>query len=559
MKKSVKRTLTTTFGVLLFCVGVFASKNDKGIEYYRAELYDAAKLFFKQQTNLSTEEQAENYFYLGQAYAATEQLDSAAYFYNKAVETDPEYPYGFIGQGMVELRKNNIEKANELFKKAIGFVKKDPAVHTAVAEAYINAKIYDKAEEALDRARKMQKTYSGIYVAEGDMLRSKGDVGGSCGKYDNAILFDKNDKAAYLKAARIYKKINPTLSLDYLNRLIAIDPEYIPAYAELGDIYYTTGFYTKAIEAYEKIMSIPGIPVAQEAKYAQLLYFTDRYGESLMQIRKVLEKTPDDFVMKRLQIYNNYKLENYVVGLEQMGKFMQTVKPSDIITLDYTFYGRLLLKEKQPQLAVENLLKAYNMDTTKIELLKEIAAAYDASGNYMEAVAYSQKFLEVNPESVAMDYYTFGMSCYRAAVELLSVDTQAKTPEALANDSIQRAKYIDLADAAYAKVTERMPQSYVGYMGRGDVNYLKDFIVYQGHEGLAKPFYEKALEILLQTNTDGRRNKEIIKIYDYMGSFYVLKEDSKTAKDYFQKILDIDPTHSKALKVIDEFKKMGIK
>jgi tetratricopeptide (TPR) repeat protein len=534
-----------------------ASKNDKGIEYYRAELYDAAKLFFSNQTNLSQEEQAENYFYLGQTYAAMEQLDSAAYFYNKAVTVDPEYPYGYIGQGMLELRNNHKEKANDLFKKATGLVKKNPAVHTAIAEAYINAKQYDKAEEALDRARKMQKNFSGIYVAEGDMLMDQGDTGGACGKYDNAILFDKNDKVAYLKEARVYKSINTDLALEMLNRLVEIDPEYIPAYAELGEIYYRDGYYTKAIDAYEKIMAIPGVPISQESKYAQLLFFVDRYSESLDMIARVLEKDPENFVMKRLQAYNNFKLENYALGLEQMEKLINDTPPDNLIALDYTYYGRLLIKEKQPQKALENLLKAYEMDTTKTELLKEIATAYENTGNYAEAVNYTQKSLDANPESTAIDYFYFGRLCWTAAVSLLTPEA-SKTAEELAADSIQRNDYLETAIKAFDTVIERMPQSYMGYFWKGKVNYIKDFVLYKGEEGLPKPDYEQALAILLESNEGGKRNKEIIEVYDYLGSYYIVKEDSKAAVEYWKKILELDPANAKALKVMEEFKKSGV-
>ncbi len=556
---NAKRILFVALSVILCCSSVCAQKNEKGIDYYRAELYDAAKLYFKQQTGLTATEQAENYYYLGQSYAATAQLDSAAYYYDKAVTSDPEYPYGYIGQGMLELNKktkNGADAANELFKKAIGFSKKDPAIHTAVAEAYINMKMYDQAEEVLDRARKVKKDFSGIYVAEGDMLMSKGDVGGAAAKYENAILFNKNDKVAYLKEARVYKGINPSLSLDLLNRLIEVDPGYVPAYAELGDIYYTgidkKPNYNKAIEAYEKIMKIPGVPIAQEARYAQLLFFTDRNIDAVAQIREVLEKDPSNYVMKRLQAYNNFKLENYTLGLEQMSTFMRETKPENLISLDYTYFGRLLMKNKQMEPAVENLVKAYSMDTTKHELLKEISDAYQGVGNYPESVAYAQKFLNANPESVTIDYFNFGTTCYRAAANMIAKDATASS-EQLVQDSLQRDKYIALAEEAYNTVIERMPDKYLGYYWLGKTMIIKDIVHHKGVGGLANSYYEKALGIMLSSNENGKLNREIIDIYTYFGAYYVALEDSKTSKEYWNKILEIDPENTKAKEVLRLF------
>ncbi len=560
MKMNTKRILMTIAVVLYYFSGVYASKNDKGIDYYRAELYDAAKLFFQQQTNLTPEEQAENYYYLGQVYSATEKLDSADYYYKKAVETDPEYAYGYIGEGKLLLDKKTKEStdaAKDLFKKAIGFAKKDPAIATAVAEAYINMKMYDDADEALERARKVKKDFSGIYVAEGDMLMSKGNVGDASGKYETAIRFNPNDKTAYLKYARVYKTINPKLSQENLEKLLAVDSEYVPAYAELGDLYYKgidgKPNYNKAIEAYEKIMNILGAPLAQEIRYAQLLFFTDRYGEAASKIREILEKDPNNYIMKRIRAYNLFKMEEYTIGLERMTEFMKETKKEDLISLDYTYYGRYLMKAKQPDLAAENLKKGYELDTTKFEMLKEIGDAYLATKNYSEAVMYSEKFVSSNPEPTAIDYFNLGNVSYFAAVGLMNAHIDA-TPEQIAADSIQRDKYIETSEKAFTIVKERLPESFMGYYWLGNLYNVKDAIYHKGTQGLAKPYYEQALPILLGSNENGKRNKEILNIYNYLGAYYILMDDSKTAQEYFHKMLEIDPENARAKQVLEGFK-----
>ncbi len=564
---NTKKILLVAVSVLFCFSGVYASKNDKGIDYYRAELYDAAKLFFQQQTNLTPEEQAENYFYLGQVYAATQKLDSAAYFYKKSIEADPEYPYGYIGEGKLLLDKKTkeaTESANDLFKKAIGFAKKDPAIATAVAEAYINMKMYDEAEDALGRARKIKKDYSGIYVAEGDMLMSKGDVGNASGKYETAIRFNPQDKTAYLKYARVYKTINPSLALENLEKLLAVDPQYIPAYAELGDLYYRgvdgKPNYNKAIEAYEKLKDIPGAPLAQEMRYAQLLYFTDRFPEAAVQIHKVLEKDPNNYIMKRIRAYNNFKLEEYGLGLEQMVEFMKTTPKEDLISLDYSYFGRYLMKAKQPEQAVESLKKGYEMDTTKFEMLKEIADAYTAARNYPEAIVYLEKFVNSNPEPTAIDIFGLGNAAYSAAAALLTADVNG-TPEKLANDSIQRNKYIEIAEKSFTTVKERLPDSYMGNLWLGNIATIKD-VALNGDkvQGLAKSYYDLALPMLLEANDNGRLNRDIIRVYNYLGIYYIqVQEDSKLSQEYFNKILEIDPNNERAKQILEGFKSGGKK
>ncbi|MDR1436744.1 MAG: tetratricopeptide repeat protein, partial [Candidatus Symbiothrix sp.] len=294
MKRNSKTILSLTIALAWGIASAWADSNERGIDLYRAELYNAAKIFFTQQTNQSAAEQAENFYYLGQSYYELQQIDSAAYFYNKAVETNPDYPFGYIGQGKIILTKGDKKEAENLFKKATGLAKKDPSIQTAIAEVYIDLKQYSQVEETLEKARKINKKYPGIYAAEGDMLAQEGKIGEACARYENAITFDKTYKVAYLKIARVYKNVNISEALRYLNDLTAIDPDYIPAYAEIGDLYDMSTIdesnvnYTKALEAYEKFISIPGVPLLQQERYARLLYFTNQHEKSLKQIDLLL-------------------------------------------------------------------------------------------------------------------------------------------------------------------------------------------------------------------------------------------------------------------------------
>lgn len=547
MKVNCRKLLLTIGGSFLGLAGLFASVNEKGIDYYRAELYDAAKIYFNQQIpQLQGNDKAEAYYYLGETYFATENTDSAAICYKQSISANAEYPYAYIGEGKLALKNGTQNIANDLFKKAIGFAKKNPAIHTAVAEAYIDVKLYDKANETLDKARSLNKNYSGIYVAEGDMLMAQNRVGDACAKYENAILFDKTDKVAYLKEARAYKSINPTLSLELLDRLLEIDPDYIPAYAEIGEINYRTGFYGKAIEAYAKFIQIPGIPLKHQINYASLLYFTKDYEGSLSEIKKILAQDPNNVVMHRLQAYNDYELGNFEQGLNEMEDFLRLIPQDQIIALDYINYAKLLIKNNKPDLAVENFKKALELDSSKIDIYKELAVAYNGQRNYEEAVNYYKQYIEKDPNSTLIDLFTYGQANYSAGTQKPEEGTL--DPEAQIQDSLKRVEYLKQADEIFQQVIDRNSTSYLGYLWRGHTNAQLDL---DASQGLAKPHYEKALEILLERNQDGSRNREIIEIYRYLGYYYFMKEDMQNTKLYYSKILELDPENEAAKQVLD--------
>jgi len=540
---------------LLIATRMFAGSNEKGIEYYRAELYGAAKIFFLSQTNQSQAEQAENYYYLGQTYYQLNQVDSAAYYYQKATDVFPEYPFGYIGAGKLELKKGNIKAAEDMFKKANNFAKKNPSVQTTIAEVYVNVGDYENAQLALEKARKIDSKYSGIYLAEGDMLMKQGKVGEACARYDNAILFNSSDKVSYLKLAQVYKDINTTFALQYLDKLIELDPNYIPAYAIIGDINREEGKYKLALDAYEKFIAIPGVPMLQQERYAQLLFFTEQYPKALEQIQYVLSQDPNNLVMKRLEAYNNFRLGNYDVGYELMTEFLKEMPKERQIYQDYMYFGQLALKEKHSEVALDAFQKAIEMDSTKTDIYKEAATAAANSGLYPAAVNYYEKYLAISPAAETLDYNSYGYACYAAAAYYINPDNMASvtTPDDVADYETAFKSFVQKGDDAYTEVAKRKPDLHYGYLGRANINALLDN--YDGVKtgkvvGYAKPFFEEALTVMLNNNVDGARNKDILTAYRYLVSYYAATNDTNNVIEYSKKILDIDPNDEVARKTL---------
>jgi tetratricopeptide (TPR) repeat protein len=571
MKGNSRKILLAS--MLLSCVtGVFANSNERGIDLYRAGLHNAAKIFFVGQTNQSATEQAENYYYLGQIYYDLQQKDSASYYYDKSVETDPAYPFGYIGQGKMVLEKGDKKEAENLFKKANDLAKKiakkDASAQTTIAEVYITARLYVEAEEALDKARKINKNYPGIYVAEGDMLAQESKIGDACARYENAITFDRTYKVAYLKLARVYKTINQAQAANYLNQLVEIDPNYIPAYAEIGDLYDLSSVdemnvnYTKALNAYEKFISIPGVPQLYHERHARLLYFTGQYEQSLQEISHLLKQNANP-VLYRLQAYNNFKLENYALAVEQLTSFLQTTPEKDHIYSDYLNLARSLVKEKNYEQAITCFAKALEAGNVKPEvykqIYKELASSFLAIDNYPEAIKTYEKFLEIEESPSAVDHFSLGEYSYTAAVKYVSPEylNKQKLPEEQALDSIQLNFYIEKGRSAFTEVIRLRPESFLGYLFRARIHSVLDAVEQARTgkvNGIARPYYEEAVEIMLTKNEDGARNNDLLEAYRYLGSYYYVQKDKAKAGEFYKKILEIDPANAGAKAVLDDLK-----
>ena len=552
-----KKKIFSLLSAFLFVSIAFASSNGKGIDYYRAGLYGAAKIFFTSQSYQSAGDQAESYYYLGLIAYDTDDMDQAIQAFSKAVETDPTYPFGLIGQGKIALYKGNKKEAEDLFKKAGNLAKKNPAIQTEIAAVYVDAGMNAEANKALEKARTINKKYSGIYMVEGDILAKAEKIGDAAARYENAITFDKNDKIAYLKLARVYKSVNPTMSLNYLDRLITIDPDYIPAYAEIGDINYSTGYYGRAIDAYEKFISIPGVPLKQQSNYAELLYFTDQYEKSLQQINTVLQQEPDNLIMFRIRAYNNFKLKNYELALQEMQDFLKKMSEDKHIYLDYMTLGRIYTELKQPENAITAFIKAGEIDDTKlVDIYRELTTAYENAKDYPNAIITYDKYFETSDNIQPLDYLYYGQDNYQAvAIYMDKVLNGAAEEEAMYMDSLNY--YAAKGEQAFTKLVELRPDSYHGYLWRANINSILDAVEYAKTEkmsGKAKPYFEEAINVMIGLNESGARTRDIISGYDYLSNYYFIAGDTSMTIEYNKKILELDPENAKAKQTLEALK-----
>lgn len=97
------------------------------------------------------------------------------------------------------------------------------------------------------------------------------------------------------------------------------------------------------------------------------------------------------------------------------------------------------------------------------------------------------------------------------------------------------------ADEIFAEVAQRVPDNYLGYFWRARTNAMADP---ESTEGLAKPYYEAALN-LLEKKADASKAL-IIECESYLGYYHFLQKDYEQSKVYWNKILTLDPENETA-------------
>ena len=450
--------------------------------------------------------------------------------------------------------KDNPDAAEDGFDELLkGKNKKNASLLAAIGKAYLDNGKIDIAKEYAEDARKADSKNGASYVLNGDIALSVKDVGTACGYYEQAIMFDEDCFDAYYKYANAYIGVNPQLSVNMLLKLKEKHPNEIRVDRELANAYYQMGSYSKAKQVFDEYMQKGQPDVQDYSRYSMLLYLNKNYAQSLEMVNKGLSMEADNHLLKRLKMYNLYETKAYAEGIQAGDVFFADPNNPDFVYMDYLYRARLYAANNEIDKAMVEFDKAMKADETTVhpEIAKEASEAMQKAQNYPEAIRLYKQYLdEMKDKAEVTDLFMFGRLYYMAAGALsapASVDsTQAEAPIVAAVDTIQMKAYLIEADTIFAQVAERVPDNYLGNFWRARTNAMLDP---ETTQGLAKPYYEKALAILEQ-NPKASKNI-LIECESYLGYYYFLKEEYEQSKVYWEKILVIDPENATAKQAME--------
>lgn len=538
-----------------------------GIEYFKSGQPDRAKIILDRTIDDSETQKAESYYYLGEIAFPTSK-DSAQMYYQKGIEADPTFPLNYIGVGKVTMGKPlaNDEKSIKAAIKAgekqmkMAFnatkaAKKDPAVALAFVKAYYdNGLSYEAAKEKYYESHLAD--YAPYYVFLGDIEVPGENWGEACKNYELAFSwYDTTCVEAYIKFAGIYFRINPDIAIDNVLTLLNMRPNSAIAQRELAESYYRADKFNEAVKAYETYMKNPTAFDSDRPRHAALLYYDKQYDASITLVESLMEKYPDNLMLKRLALYNYYELQDYTSAIKAAEKLFAT-PDAKFNSRDYVQYGKLLLDLGKADDAVANLEKAIEIEPERTENYKELETACAKAGKYMRRAEVHEMYikqLEAKEQNKTQDYFVGGRYYYMAAARAYQ-----------AGDTLNTRIGATKADSLFAIVTENAPEDYRGHEWRATATSLLDP---ERKTGIAIPLYEKAIEIIVNDlnaeNVPAARQKalqkSLIEAYTYMANFdYAAEYDkyqamSEEARQTFKftktiewcnKILAIDPNHA---------------
>ena len=419
--------------------------------------------------------------------------------------------------------------AKALVKDYMKAFKKDPSAMVALGNAFLASKNYTKAVECADLALKKAKNFGDAYILKGDIEALKDDGGQAAMWYQQAMNLDPKNPHGYMSYANVYRKRSPQLAEDALNQLRKNVPDF-PVDAETGHVFYTSGNYEKAMEYFNKT-NINQLEEARIGEYVLSALSIGDYAKGLSLSKTAMQRFPNNNGFIRLGMINGVLSKNFNDAVTYAEKLLASDAEKN--SGDFNYYGQALAGAGQHEKAIEQFNKSFSMDDTSYKNLQSISESYTALGNSDKALEYSMLYLDKNPDAKPSEYNKLaGIYIQKVREAADAAEKDANWLKALGVYDNLITKYPHTAN--YVKF-QKGHQAYICERDDEAITYLTSLINDLEAKGTLEDSEKEYLKSALS---------EVGYIY------WSSKNDLETAKPYYQKLYDIDPTNEYARKAL---------
>ncbi len=561
MKKAMIWGISLAFVV----TGVHAQSLDDAKKAIDAEQFAQAKSMLETLVKNKPKD-GSNYFYLGLVYIHNEHLDSAAAIFDQGLAADPKSNLNKVGQGIVELYRENKSGAATKFAEATSKLKKKDYLELYhVGKAYIDAPEpdYQKAVEYLDQAKARNAKDPMIPLALGDAYFGLKSASPAYVNYRDASLLDNN-----LTRARVQLQVITRLShawqeaIDGLKQIATEVPDYAPTYRELAETYRAwaltatdTAAYNarnrEGVSYYKQYMDKTDYTVESRIRYADFLVFAKDYNELQVQATELAKLEDVNPKVLRYLGYSAYRNKQYAESKEALDKMFTKMEADRIIALDYLHSGladvKMAIQSTPTDQAtfdkgVSQLNKAVAADSSIADDLHDTGLELFQARKYLEAA----KLFEIpantpTARNYIYDNYYLGFAIF-AGVQGAPAE-QRRSPENLA--------LLQKADTAFGFVIEKAPTTENAYLYRGRVNSLLEDP--EAPKGLAATHFEKYIALVTEKgDAEVQKAKaNFVDIYNNLAFISTKREDYEKARHYLRETLKLDPENAYAKQTLE--------
>ncbi|MFN3533683.1 MAG: tetratricopeptide repeat protein, partial [Candidatus Brocadia sp.] len=310
------------------------------------------------------------------------------------------------------LNKNQVDRAEEVCKKALGENPDSFDVHLVLGEillkkrAFSNALHYFKKYLVLKEKENREPSFTvlsadfyhyehGAYNNIGECYRRLGLISEAEVAYKKAIELNNREPLYYSNLAQLYISQNRLDEAENIaNTAVKLGIANHSTYLLLGKAYSSQRRYNDAIDAFKQSIHIDYKNVSAHIYLINLLIQTNQLTQAEETLKGIIPSYPDNLRLKCLLERIKYKQGDR----ESAAKFIKNILKSHITDSDiYLDLGDLCMEMEQYTLAIELLERYLNTSQSDATVVANIATCYARLGKLESAKFGFQAALQIDP------------------------------------------------------------------------------------------------------------------------------------------------------------------
>ena len=321
---------------------------------------------------------------------------------NRALELDPRNVEAWRIRAALQLARGENDKALEDFQMLLPLNPDDMTAHQAVAQALRNLKQFDQAMEHLDRVIEANPVVPTPYILRAHVLEEMGKLPEAVKSLDEAVTVKPEDLNTLVFRARLQILQNEyDLAREDVEQALKLQPQFPQAVLLRSLISAAQERFGEAINDLRPL--VRRNPENIELKLQLATYYeADRRLTSAIQLySEIVEADPDQWLARRRrgdaylsQGKQGEALKDYETALE--------LQPEDSGILNNLAW----VLATSPDDDLRDGSRSFELAQTACELteyqqahiLSTLAASYAEMGDFEEAVQWSHKAVELDPD-----------------------------------------------------------------------------------------------------------------------------------------------------------------
>ena len=538
--KRMKITITVLVAGLLGTSPVMAQSIPEGVNHLYAERNKSAKETFDKLV-ATNPNNLEAVYWLGQTYIAMEDVKSARDLYSKTLQANGNAPLILVGMGHVNLIDGKKDEARQMFETAInlstGKKGADIGVLNAIGRASNDAKEGDVAYaiDKLKMAAQKDPKNADVFLNLGDAYRKAHEGGQAVTNYDMAVSANPAlARAIYRKAMVYYTQKNWELFTDLLNKAIAADPKFAPAYYELYYYYLGKLDFNTAQDYANKYIANTDQDPQNDYLVASTCLVKKDYDCAINTSKGIVSKAGEQTKPRTYKVlaYAYVGKGDTASAKQYIDQYFAKGKDEELIPQDYILRGQIY-GNSDPNIVYDSYLKAVSMDSVYDSKMKMIQEGIDlAKGKNNKIMEGKLRLLQSATRKTpnCADAFFSGLAFYQGA-DYKTADSLFKLYIVCFPDSLYGHYYDSRANLALDTTLSVEP--YLTNMVKG---------------------FKKTLDIAV--NNKEKFKPQAVASSQFLAAIYNNTKKNRDSAIYFlQKGLEFDPANATLADFLKELQK----